>query len=583
MFLPESSKFNHERITICPVVEPCQINFRILELRFGYSRGQKMVLIDGLRKLSLSPSLSPSLLIPHSNLSAMHLPPTPTQKYPDTITMTIRKDLVEEIVRLQGEEIGRLRAQLTKGLVNEPVDLGTTPPLLPRACGASDSEEQELSSPITEPNESESGGNESEEVVEIPKMRSEKGTQCDCADVMAAERKLRHELADTLSHVKKVEENRDALDRSNDILRKTVAQLSEEVCRAHLELEHTRALLERPETKTISQLSEEVCRVHSELEHTRALLQKRPETKTIAQLSEEVCRVRSELEHTRALLEESKAQINVSSPSTLVSATQDKPVSVEQLSKIKDLTVTLEPSIPKKELQSDTSDTQSATDDPKPGVEQQQLPEAPPGPSPSFPWQHFALAHVLYSPVTSQVKPKELKKLCKTAIGASSFRKFWSVVSTPVIVDHRNDRHAWVVFVSSRTGQSSSKAQKKVEIKAQKKLPEGRLKGAFVIRQGMELHIIGEYERDPDALPETLGLSEYELLPYPVKEYIFKAVRNVKGNLIHTTDELMASIVSPSGVVIRIVRMVQVQPGKVLEDLIMNEARNQGYEMTRSE
>ncbi|KAF5361210.1 hypothetical protein D9757_013455 [Collybiopsis confluens] len=556
MFLPESSKFNHERITICPVVEPCQINFRILELRFGYSRGQKMVLIDGLRKLSLSPSLSPSLLIPHSNLSAMHLPPTPTQKYPDTITMTIRKDLVEEIVRLQGEEIGRLRAQLTKGLVNEPVDLGTTPPLLPRACGASDSEEQELSSPITEPNESESGGNESEEVVEIPKMRSEKGTQCDCADVMAAERKLRHELADTLSHVKKVEENRDALDRSNDILRKTVAQLSEEVCRAHLELEHTRALLERPETKTIAQLSEEVCRVHSELEHTRALLK------------------------------ESKAQTNVSSPSTLVSATQDKPVSVERLSKVKDLTVTLEPSIPKKELQSDTSsDTQSATDDPKPGVEQQQLPEAgPPGPSPSFPWQHFALAHVLSSPVTFQrkVKPKELKQLCKTAIGASSFRKFWSVVSTPVIVDHRNARHAWVVFVSSRTGQSSSKVQTKVEIKAQQKL-EGRLKGAFVIRQGMELHIIGEYERDPDALPETLGLSEYELLPYPVKEYIFKAVRNVKGNLIHTTDELMASIVSPSGVVIRIVRMVQVQPGKVLEDLIMNEARNQGYEMTRSE
>ncbi|KAF5365804.1 hypothetical protein D9757_012666 [Collybiopsis confluens] len=326
------------------------------------------------------------------------------------------------------------------------------------------------------------GGNDSEVVEDIPKMRSKKGTQCNCADVMTWERKLMHELAETLSHVKKVEENYDALDRSNVVLRKKLAQLSEEVRR-----------------------------------------------------------VQSELEHTRTLLEESKAQVHVSSPPS-TEASYDTLFILLRL-------------ILKKELRSGKSDIHSARGD----LIQQQLREASasPGPSSSFPWQHFALAHVLYSPITSQreVKPNDLKRLCKTAIGAASFRKSWPVASTPVIVDHRNDKHAWVQVESKTPKKWECKVQKKGESKAQKK-GKGKvkrkrrrkvkrrrkwkveskaqkelkgLKGAFIIRQGMELYIrvIGEYERDPDTLPETLGLSKYELLPQPVEEYIFKAVRSV--------------------------------------------------------
>jgi hypothetical protein len=102
-------------------------------------------------------------------------------------------------------------------------------------------------------------------------------------------------------------------------------------------------------------------------------------------------------------------------------------------------------------------------------------------------------------------------------------------------------------------------------------------KRAFVSVKGTNLYIQGEYEHR-DSLPLRLGLSEYELLPETAKDYVSTVAHARK---VKTKQDLMESLVKPNGLAVYVIPVQLVRPGKDLEELVICEAMQRGYQVTR--
>ncbi|KAE9384981.1 hypothetical protein BT96DRAFT_1026736 [Gymnopus androsaceus JB14] len=91
----------------------------------------------------------------------------------------------------------------------------------------------------------------------------------------------------------------------------------------------------------------------------------------------------------------------------------------------------------------------------------------------------------------------------------------------------------------------------------------------------MQLHVLGEYAYRGSS-PSRLALSDYELLPEAAKDFILDSAKGLRHKEIKTKEQLVASLVNPGGIVIHGVTLATVRSGKVLEQLVAGEARKRG-------
>ncbi|KAE9388487.1 hypothetical protein BT96DRAFT_431799 [Gymnopus androsaceus JB14] len=90
-----------------------------------------------------------------------------------------------------------------------------------------------------------------------------------------------------------------------------------------------------------------------------------------------------------------------------------------------------------------------------------------------------------------------------------------------------------------------------------------------------QLHVLGEYAYRGTP-PSQLALSDYELLPERAKDFIFDSAKSTRYKEIKTKEQLVASLVQPGGIVVHGITLETVRPRKVLEQLIAGEARQRG-------
>ncbi|KAE9384980.1 hypothetical protein BT96DRAFT_929027 [Gymnopus androsaceus JB14] len=90
-----------------------------------------------------------------------------------------------------------------------------------------------------------------------------------------------------------------------------------------------------------------------------------------------------------------------------------------------------------------------------------------------------------------------------------------------------------------------------------------------------QLHVLGEYAYR-DSLPSQLSLSDYELLPEAAKDFIFYSAQSLRQTEIKTKQQLVASLVKPGGIVAHGIALETVRSREALEQLVAGEARRRG-------
>ncbi|KAE9388486.1 hypothetical protein BT96DRAFT_1073543 [Gymnopus androsaceus JB14] len=166
-------------------------------------------------------------------------------------------------------------------------------------------------------------------------------------------------------------------------------------------------------------------------------------------------------------------------------------------------------------------------------------------------------------PIDETAKLNQMNDICTKVIGYSpTFLNGY--LKGELIIDLHNQNGATLIAVSKDASTPCELLRKWLSI---------HWKDTFIVMERCPGK--GEYIYRGSS-PSQLALSDYELLPEAAKDFIFDSAKSLRQTEIKKKKQLVASLAKPGGIVVHGIKLETVRSGKVLEQLVTGEVRQRG-------